>query len=127
LTKTLIPKFSQGELEICISTRNKLIIDSVRTPRLLVVSADIAGKADFVDLAFHLVEQSYVNRIVIDEVHVVESEGSEFRFSLLAIGDLSMCRCQKVVLSATVPPSMEADLFAKLKFENVSEDCKVSR
>ena len=55
-----------------------------------------------------------LDRIVVDECHVMFNKGLGFRKELQQMGKLMMAEAQIVLLTATLPPSKEEELWGKL-------------
>jgi len=55
-----------------------------------------------------------LDRIVIDECHVVLNDQLDFRKMLQQLGQLAMAETQMVLLTATLPPSLEEELFQRM-------------
>ncbi|TKA25363.1 hypothetical protein B0A49_13552, partial [Cryomyces minteri] len=66
-----------------------------------------------------------LDRIVIDECHVVLSRKYTFRKQLQQLGKLMMAETQMVLLTATLPPSEEEELWRRMCYEK--EQVKVFR
>ncbi|TKA32264.1 hypothetical protein B0A49_13950, partial [Cryomyces minteri] len=66
-----------------------------------------------------------LDRIVIDECHVVLSRKYTFRKQLQQLGKLMMAETQMVLLTATLPPSEEEELWRRMYYEK--EQVKVFR
>ena len=79
-----------------------------REAALLFVSVEAASTKDFLKYARSLVAQQKLDRIVVDECHLTAT-AAEYRPSLV---DLTTLRClptQFVYLTATLPPSLQAE------------------
>jgi helicase-like protein len=57
-----------------------------------------------------------LDRIVIDECHVVLNEQRDFRPMLQQLGRLMTARTQMVLLTATLPPSLEDRLWQRMRW-----------
>ena len=55
-----------------------------------------------------------LDRIVIDECHVMLNEGFAFRKQLQQLGKLMTAEAQTVLLTATLPPSREEELWSRM-------------
>jgi superfamily II DNA helicase RecQ len=83
-----------------------------RTPASIVlVSADYVGSCSgqFLSYAALLARQGVLRRVVIDECHVAITADS-WRTALRRLKDVRLLPCQHVLLTATLPPSQEAQL-----------------
>lgn len=58
-----------------------------------------------------------LDRIVIDECHVVLNEQHNFRQQMQQLGDLMDVEAQMILLTATLPPSKEKELWRRMSFE----------
>jgi superfamily II DNA helicase RecQ len=79
------------------------------TVQLLFLSVEHAGMPDVQAFVQNIHGQGRLSRIVIDESHLALS-WSDFRPSMFALKGLRMFPVPLLLLSATVPPSMEQDL-----------------
>lgn len=61
-----------------------------------------------------------LDRIVIDECHVVLNDQRNFRPQMAQLGRLVQARTQMVWLTATLPPSMEAELCRRMKHDRAA-------
>ncbi|MCJ1261580.1 hypothetical protein MMC22_001445 [Lobaria immixta] len=57
------------------------------------------------------------DRIVLDECHVVLNQQADFRPALQRLGELSRLAVQMVLLTATLPPSLEPLLWTRMFFD----------
>jgi superfamily II DNA helicase RecQ len=83
-----------------------------RTPASIVlVSADHVGNysGQFLSYAALLARQGVLRRVVIDECHVAITADS-WRTALRNLKDIRLLLCQHVLLTATLPPSLEGQL-----------------
>lgn len=76
---------------------------------IVVVSADVAGSPSFLQYAILLNEKKLLQRVVIDECHLVVTS-SHWRPKLATLRDLRMLSCPIVLLTATLPPVLEGVL-----------------
>lgn len=56
-----------------------------------------------------------LDRIVIDECHVVLNQQERFRLLLQQLGKLRLAATQMVLLTAILPPTAEQTLFARIE------------
>jgi superfamily II DNA helicase RecQ len=61
-----------------------------------------------------------LDRIVIDECHVVLNSQRDFRPQMAQLGKLVQARTQMVWLTATLPPRMEAELCRRMKHDRAA-------
>jgi superfamily II DNA helicase RecQ len=78
---------------------------------IVLVSADHIGKhsGQFLSYAALLARQGVLRRVVIDECHVAITADS-WRTALRKLKDVRLLPCQHVLLTATLPPSLEGQL-----------------
>jgi superfamily II DNA/RNA helicase len=102
----------------------KLGIDSVhwtsdqsRQAQLIVVVIDTAIKNEFIGLLSTLRLNGRLDRIVLDECHVILLS-HEFRPNLSKIEELRKIPCQFVLLTGTLPPWMQSELETCLLLGN---------
>ena len=58
-----------------------------------------------------------MDRIVIDECHIVLNQRYTFHKQMQQLGKLVAAETQMVLLTATLPPSEEDELFRRMHFE----------
>ena len=58
-----------------------------------------------------------LDRIVIDECHIVLNNQWNFRKEMQQLGDLVEAKSAMILLTATLPPSKEADLWHRMHFQ----------
>ena len=56
-----------------------------------------------------------LDRIVIDECHIVLNQQRDFRPMMQQLGRLMIARTQVVLLTATLPPSLEDRLWQRMR------------
>ena len=78
-------------------------------PPLLLVDIDNAFSANFRALLVELSSQGRLDRIVLDEAHILLT-ASHYRYSLKDIAGLRSFECPFVCLTGTLPPTAEFDL-----------------
>jgi superfamily II DNA helicase RecQ len=79
-----------------------------RDAPLVIVSAEAACTKDFMAYAQNLVAQQALDRIVIDECHLTVT-AAEYRGSMFDLPVIRGLRTQFVYLTATLPPTMQAE------------------
>lgn len=87
-----------------------------RAPRLLLVTADQASSEGFTALLDSIAGQSMSQRIFIDETHTVLVD-ADYRTSLNKLPAPRRYPVPLVMLSATLPPSLEQPLLAMMRFK----------
>lgn len=90
--------------------------DVPRDKGLLLVQVENLKKDAYWNLIHGLSQVERLGRVVIDEVHLVETHG-EFREFAAYIGKHALYNWPIVGISATVPPSREASLMRTLNIE----------
>jgi superfamily II DNA helicase RecQ len=81
----------------------------VNPAAVVVVSADIAARWDFLNYASLLGGQGLLRRVVIDECHLTFT-ASNWRPKLAQLKHLRVLACPIVLLTATLPPVLEEEL-----------------
>ena len=79
-----------------------------REASLILISVEAASTKDFLKYAQSLVTQQKLDRIVIDECHLTIT-AAEYRPSVIELAVIRSLRTQFVYLTATLPPSMQAE------------------
>jgi superfamily II DNA helicase RecQ len=89
----------------------------------VLVSADVAGditsNSNFLDYAQLLKGKRLLQRIVVDECHLVLT-ARHWRENLLKVKNLRLLRCLIVLLTATLPPLQEVKLEASMLVKNAT-------
>jgi len=84
-------------------------------PALLLVDIETAVTSSFLAFVQNLHAVGRVDRLVLDEAHLLLT-ASHYRESIGAIGMLRKIRCPFVCMTATLPPSAEAEVRRILNF-----------
>ncbi|TKA24549.1 hypothetical protein B0A49_13989, partial [Cryomyces minteri] len=92
---------------------------------VVLVTPESAVSDGFMTFLNRLRATQQLDRIVIDECHVVLSRKYTFRKQLQQLGKLMMAETQMVLLTATLPPSEEEELWRRMYYEK--EQVKVFR
>ena len=79
-----------------------------RDAPLVIVSVEAAGTKDFCKYARVLIAQQKLDRIVVDECHLTVT-AVEYRSSMIDMTAIRVLRTQFVYLTATLPPSIQAE------------------
>ncbi len=82
--------------------------------RLVFTTPETFVSKDFRNFVNRLRITQLLDRVFIDEVHVILSTKNTFRRSLSRLGDVVDLRTQIVLLTATLPPRYERDLLRTL-------------
>ena len=111
----------QGHLESAhahgvTSTTWNTQTDSHATSQLVFVSSEHATCSQFIKFAQTLFTNGKLHLLVFDEIHLLFSD---FRQKMGDMGAIRRIGVKIVMLTATLPPSMEKDLRAKLYFEDL--------
>lgn len=80
-----------------------------REAALILVSAEAVSTKGFIKYARRLVAEQKLDRIVVDECHLTVI-AAEYRPSIVDLTAIRTLRTQFVYLTATLPPSMRAEL-----------------
>ena len=75
---------------------------------LVLVAAELASKKTFLDYACNLQLRGQLDRIFIDECHLIVT-AAEYRELLPQLRELRTIACPLTMLTATLPPSMEGE------------------
>jgi RecQ family ATP-dependent DNA helicase len=84
--------------------------------RVVLVTPESAVSEAFRTFLNRIRATQQLDRIVIDECHVVLNDQMNFRKQMQQLGELSGVRVQMVCLTATLPPSKEAELWRRMHF-----------
>ena len=94
--------------------------DSRRPPEkasLVLVTPESVPKKGFHGFLNRLRGMHRLERIVIDECHMVLDSSDEFRPKLLALREVMTIGCQVVMLTATMPPTEEGEFIKRMGLE----------
>jgi superfamily II DNA helicase RecQ len=83
------------------------------SPHLVLVSVEHASFSTFHAFVGQNLARKQLDRIVLDEAHFVLT-AQHFRHVLVSLKELRRFACQIVLLTGTLPPSMEESLFQDL-------------
>lgn len=81
---------------------------------IVLVTPEKATSEEFGTFINRMRQTRRLDRIVIDEGHVVLNEQLDFRKHLQQLGKLAMAETQVVLLTATLPPAEEDRLFERM-------------
>ena len=84
---------------------------------IVLVTPESAVGEDFATFLNRLRATRQLDRIVIDECHIVLNRRYDFRKEMQKLGKLAVAETQMVLLTATLPPSEEDELFRRMHFE----------
>jgi hypothetical protein len=81
---------------------------------VVMVTPESAVSKEFMTFLNRLRATRQLDRIVIDECHIVLSQRYDFRKEMQKLGKLVVAETQMVMLTATLPPSKEDELFRRM-------------
>ncbi|KAK0768541.1 hypothetical protein LTR59_017590 [Friedmanniomyces endolithicus] len=81
---------------------------------IVLVTPEKATRPEFGTFIRRLKRTQSLDRIVIDECHVVLNDQLSFRKMLQQLGQLAIAETQMVLLTPTLPPSLEDTLFERM-------------
>lgn len=84
---------------------------------IVLVTPESAVSEDFATFINRLRATQQLDRIVIDECHVVLNRRYTFRKQMQQLGKLVTAEVQMVLLTATLPPSEEDELYRRMHFD----------
>jgi superfamily II DNA helicase RecQ len=99
--------------------------DSCRPPdaaAVVLVTPESAVGEEFATFLNRLRATRQLDRIVIDECHIVLNRRYDFRKEMQKLGKLASAETQIVMLTATLPPSEEDELFRRMYVERDQVD-----
>jgi RecQ family ATP-dependent DNA helicase len=99
--------------------------DSRRPPdaaAVVLVTPESAVREEFATFLNRLRATRQLDRIVIDECHIVLNRRYDFRKEMQKLGKLAAAETQIVMLTATLPPSEEDELFRRMYVEREQVD-----
>ncbi|KAH3002693.1 hypothetical protein KXW60_006664 [Aspergillus fumigatus] len=99
------------------------VVESRRPPKaasIVLVTPESAVSPDFQTFLNRLRWMRRLDRIVINECHVVLNSQGDFRPQMAQLGKLVRARTQMVWLTATLPPSMEEELCQRIKHDQTA-------
>ncbi len=84
---------------------------------IVLVTPESAVSEDFMTFLNRLKATQQLDRIVIDECHIVLNRKFTFRKQMQQLGKLMMAETQMVLLTATLPPGEEEELYRRMYFK----------
>ncbi|KAL8991690.1 MAG: hypothetical protein Q9169_007742, partial [Polycauliona sp. 2 TL-2023] len=84
---------------------------------IVLVTPESAVREGFRTFINRLRATQRLDRIVIDECHIVLNNQYNFRKEMQQLGDLIGAESPMVLLTATLPPSREGDLWTRMHFQ----------
>lgn len=104
----------QGLGIACVSWESRRPPDDAT---IVLVTPESAVTDDFHTFINRLQQTRRLDRIVIDECHVVLHDQRDFRPELRQLGRLNHARTQMVLLTATLPPTLEPSLLQRMEYQ----------
>ncbi|RYO48247.1 hypothetical protein AA0116_g12773 [Alternaria tenuissima] len=89
---------------------------------VVLVTPESAVGEEFATFLNRLRATRQLDRIVIDECHIVLNRRYDFRKEMQKLGKLASAETQMVMLTATLPPSEEDELFRRMYVERDEVD-----
>lgn len=90
---------------------------------LVMVTPESAGSGGFHTFLNRVSRK--IDRIVIDECHVVLNDGYNFRRKMQQLGDLTRARVQMVLLTATLPVSKREELWKRMHWNERENNVRI--
>jgi hypothetical protein len=87
---------------------------------IVLVTPESALTKDFITFLNRQRLLYRLDRIVIDECHIVLNEQTDFRPAMQQLGKLAQAKVQMVLLTATLPPNQEHRLWERMNFPPAS-------
>jgi superfamily II DNA helicase RecQ len=87
-------------------------------PRVVIVSAEAASSDDFLQWAADLRVRDRLDRVVIDECHLMFTAANEYRRKLRALVLLRNLGCAFVFLTGTLPPLCQREFEEAMQLQN---------
>jgi superfamily II DNA helicase RecQ len=94
--------------------------DSRRPPdaaAIVLVTPESAVREEFATFLNQLRATQQLDQIMVDECHIVLNRRYDFRKEMQKLGKLAAAEAQIVMLTATLPPSKEDELFRQMYVE----------
>ena len=88
--------------------------DQPDSASIVLVTPEKAASEEFGTFMSRIRQTRRLDRIVIDECHVILNNQLDFRKNLQELGKLAFAETQMVLLTATLPPADEEDLFERM-------------
>ncbi|KAL8686415.1 MAG: hypothetical protein Q9218_007122 [Villophora microphyllina] len=88
--------------------------------KILLVTPEVFVRPEFRDLLNRLRTANRLDRIVLDECHLLLDRDPSFRTAFLQLWELALVETQLLFLTATMPPSRESDFWRALRLRYVS-------
>ena len=82
--------------------------------RMVLVTPEFARSENFIRFMNRIRGQERLDRIVIDECHVVLNDQRDFRPRLQKLGELNRAQVPMVILTATLPPIKEQRFMKRM-------------
>ncbi|KAI2479924.1 telomere-linked helicase 1 [Pyrenophora tritici-repentis] len=98
----------------CVEWQSRRLPDAAA---VVLVTPESAVGEEFATFLNRLRATRQLDRIIIDECHIVLNRQYTFRKQMQQLGKLVAVETQMVMLTATLPPSEEDELFRRMHFE----------
>ncbi|KAL2835637.1 P-loop containing nucleoside triphosphate hydrolase protein [Aspergillus pseudodeflectus] len=83
---------------------------------IVLVTPEAAVTGDFQSFINRLVMMRRLDRVVVDECHIIMNGQKDFRPQMAQLGRLVRARCPMVYLTATLPPQMEGEFSRRIHY-----------
>jgi superfamily II DNA helicase RecQ len=83
---------------------------------IVLVTPESAVTGDFQSFINRLAVMRRLDRVVVDECHIIMNPQKDFRPQMAQLGRLVRARCQMVYLTATLPPQMEEEFSQRIHY-----------
>ncbi|CEN60840.1 hypothetical protein ASPCAL03272 [Aspergillus calidoustus] len=83
---------------------------------IVLVTPESAVTSDFQSFINQLVMMRRLDRVVVDECHIIMNAQKDFRPQMAQLGRLVRARCPMVYLTATLPPQMEGEFSQRIHY-----------
>ena len=99
---------------------------AVRAASVVLVTPESVVTKGFQGFINHLVAQQRLDRVVIDECHVILDSSADFRPKLLELGrTIADWGVQLVILTATLPPQDEGEFWHRMCIDHTRASFKL--
>ena len=109
---------------LCVSWESRRLPDKAT---IVLVTPESAVTEDFHTFINRLKQTRQLDRIVIDKCHVILNNQQNFRPELRQLERLNHARTQMVLLTATLPPTLERTLLQRIEYQadqvRILRDC----
>jgi superfamily II DNA helicase RecQ len=99
---------------LCAEWDSRQLLDAAA---IVLVTPKLAVREEFATFLNRLRATRQLDRIVVDECHIVLNRQYDFCKEMQKLGKLAAAEAQIVMLTATLPPSEEDKLFRRMYVE----------